>query len=156
MTISLQASIAIYKGAIVFLFLSWSPITFLPSIFQQCDFTPMILKQISHLPLFHYVILTVLNMMWKDRITLMILPLMWVFRCDFTLNPDFSKCIWFCRKFWNIFQILLNFKFRMKILFVLGQGAETTLDTHNHFWSITIECTFKNHKWQLKLWKIPN
>jgi hypothetical protein len=56
--------------------LAKSDCIFNPHVFQLCDFTPVILKRRSNLPLPRYVMLMVLNMMRKDRIALVILPLM--------------------------------------------------------------------------------
>jgi hypothetical protein len=125
----------------VFLPLSSSPIAFLPPIFQLCDFTPTILKQRNRLPLPRYVMLTVLNVMWKDRITLVILPLIWVFLCNFTPNPDFSKCSWFCRKFWNIFQILLNFKWKYYLYWMVHIFLSGLYPLHDYFGPLFLSCS---------------
>jgi hypothetical protein len=60
----------------MFLPLSPSSIVFLPPIFQLCGFIPVISKRRNSLPLLCYVMLTMLNMMQKNRVALMIVPQM--------------------------------------------------------------------------------
>jgi hypothetical protein len=137
----------------VFLHLSWSPIIILHFIFQLYDFTHMILKWRSSLPLPCYVMLTVLNMIQKDRRTLVILLLMWVFLCDFISNPDFTKCSWFYMTFWNRFQILLNFIFYMKMQYFNTIFSNTLIlfstIFQEYFNSIILhfKATFSNALW---------